>query len=342
MPTGRFKILITSEELSERISMFVKEHPESAQNDAQAIYNAWSSYEEARGINNRRVVEIAGKKIGIGFPVYFIAEIGINHNGSIELAKKLIDMAVEASCDAVKFQKRTINKVYAPEELAKPRESPFGKTNGDLKRALEFGEEGYGEIDRYCKEKGIVWFASPWDTESVDFLEKFDTPCHKVASAKLTDRGLLEKIKATGKPVILSTGMSTMGEIEKAVALLGEENLVLMHCTSTYPSSDSELDLNVIRTLKERFGCPVGYSGHETGVQPTLTAIAIGAEVAERHITLDRAMYGSDQAASLERRGLEIILRDGKAIRDYLGQFEKRVHDSEVPIAKKLRTITTL
>jgi N-acetylneuraminate synthase len=242
----------------------------------------------------RKKVKIANKIVGDGEPVFITAEIGINHNGDINIAKKLIDVAVSAGCDAVKFQKRTIELVYTPEELAKPRESPFGKTNGDLKRALEFGEKEYAEIDRYCKEKGILWFASPWDVKSVDFLEKFDVPCHKVASAMLTDDELLKKIKATGKPVILSTGMSTQEQIRHAVQVLGEDNLVLLHCTSTYPCSDEELNLKVIQWLRDNFTCPVGYSGHEVGVYSSLVAVLLGACMIERHITLDRAMFESE------------------------------------------------
>ena len=222
-------------------------------------------------------VKIGNKLIGEGEPVFIIAEIGINHNGDSNIAKQLIDMAVSAGCDAVKFQKRTIEVVYTPEELDKPRENPFGTTNGDLKRGLEFGEEQYKEIDRYCKEKGIIWFASPWDEQSVDFLEKFDVPCYKIASASLTDDALLKHIASKGKPIILSTGMSTIEQIKHAVELLTEDNLILLHCTATYPSKDEELNLKVIPWLKENFNCPIGYSGHEPGVYSSLAAAVLGA-----------------------------------------------------------------
>ena len=282
-------------------------------------------------------VKIASKTIGDGEPVFITAEIGINHNGDINIAKKLIDTAVSAGCDAVKFQKRTIELVYTPEELAKPRENPFGPTNGDLKRGLEFGEKEYAEIDLYCKEKGILWFASPWDVKSVDFLEKFNVPCHKIASALLTDDELLKKIRVTGKPVILSTGMSTEEQIRHAVQALGEDNLVLLHCTSTYPCSDQELNLKVIHWLKDNFNCPVGYSGHEVGVYSSLAAVLLGACMVERHITLDRAMFGSDQAASLEPQGLIRLVRDIHAVPGWLGDGKKKVFESELPILEKLR-----
>ena len=318
-------------------------------------------------------ITIDGKNIGSGYPVYVIAEIGINHNGSIEIAKKMIDMAVMAGCDAVKFQKRTIKSVYSKEELSKPREMPLDvltnainrnalprersellkkciarntlpshipTTNGDQKYALEFVENDYKEIDKYCKEREITWFASPWDLESVDFLEKFNTPCYKIASASLTDKGLLKKIKETGKPIILSTGMSTMEQINKAVDFLGEENLILLHCTSTYPTPEKEQDLNVIKTLKKEFNCPIGYSGHERGIQPTLTAITLGACVVERHITMDRSMYGSDQRVSLEKDGLYRICREAKKIPLYIGKSNKIVQESEVPVMASLRKIT--
>ncbi|KKW08804.1 MAG: N-acetylneuraminate synthase [Parcubacteria group bacterium GW2011_GWA1_49_26] len=253
----------------------------------------------------RKKVTIGGKTIGEGEPTFIIAEIGINHNGSLENAQKLIDVAVDAGCDAVKFQKRTIDVVYTPEELVRPRESVFGNTNGDLKRGLEFGEKEYAEIDRYCKEKGIMWFASPWDEGSVDFLAKFDIPCYKIASPSLTDDNLLRHVRSKGKSIILSTGMSTVEQIRHAVEVLSEDDLVLLHCTSTYPGADEELNLKVIPWLKEQFSCPIGYSGHEVGVYSSLVAAVLGACVVERHITLDRAMWGSDQAASLEPQGIE-------------------------------------
>lgn len=284
-------------------------------------------------------VKIYDKKIGENEPVFITAEIGINHNGDIAIAKKLIDIAAETGCDAVKFQKRTIEIIYTKEELAKPRENPFGGTNGDLKRGLEFGEEEYAEINRYCKEKGIIWYASCWDEPSVDFIEKFNPSCYKIASASLTDDNLLKHTKAKGKPLILSTGMSTMEEINHAVNILGKENLVLLHCTSTYPSDPKELNLKAIKKLKEEFNCPVGYSGHEVGVASSVTAAVIGACMIERHITLDRAMWGSDQAASLEPQGLKRMIRDIGLIPIIMGDGIKKVYESELPIIDKLRRV---
>ncbi len=288
---------------------------------------------------NKKIVEIGGKKIGEGCPVFITAEIGINHNGDINIAKKLIDMAVFAGCDAVKFQKRTIDVVYTKEDLDRPRETPFGNTNGELKEALEFGEQEYQEIDRYCKERNIMWFASPWDIGSVDFLEKFDIPCYKIASPSLTDDDLLKHVKSKGKPIILSTGMSTIEQINHAVEIIGEENLILLHCTSTYPSKPEELNLRVILQLREMFDFPIGYSGHETGVVPSVMAAILGARVIERHITLDRAMWGSDQSASLEPNGLNIMVRDIKLMPVCLGDGKKKVFESEKPILEKLRRV---
>ena len=287
----------------------------------------------------RKCVKIANKIIGEGFPCFIIAEIGINHNGSLAMAKKMIDIAVTTGCDAVKFQKRTIDIVYTKEELAKERKSVFGNTNGDLKRGLEFGEEEYSEIDSYCKQKGILWFASCWDENSVDFMEKFDTPCYKIASASLTDDNLLKHIKSKGKPVLLSTGMSTMEQIKHAVSILGEDNLVLYHCTSTYPSNMDEINLKVIETLKKEFSCPIGYSGHERGVTPSVLAVALGADSVERHITLDRTNWGSDQAASLEMAGLYHLVRDVRQVPYLLGDGIKKVYPRELPIIDKLRRV---
>lgn len=268
---------------------------------------------------------------------YITAEIGINANGDINIAKKLIDMAVFAGCDAVKFQKRTIDEVYTPEELKKPRESVFGATNGDLKRGLEFGLEEYQEIDKYCKERGIEWFASPWDLKSVDFLEQFNLPYYKVASAMLTNDELLKRVKTkfVKKNVILSTGMSTIEQIDHAVRIL--ENPIILHCTSTYPSKIEELNLNVIPYLRKRYRCRVGYSGHGTGIVEPVIAVIMGATMIEKHITLDRAMWGSDQAASLEPDGLNKMVRNIRNIPKVLGDETKRVYDSEIPIMKKLR-----
>lgn len=285
-------------------------------------------------------VRIGDRLVGPGEPTFIVAEIGINHNGDVRIAKQLIDIAVDAGVDAVKFQKRTIQVVYSPEELARPRESPFGTTNGDLKRALEFGYDQYKAIDDYCHERGIMWFASCWDEGSVDFIAQFDPPCHKIASACLTDDNLLLHTRSKGKPVILSTGMSTMEQIRHAVEVLGREDLILLHCTSTYPSAVEELNLAVIPQLREMFDVPVGYSGHEVGVAPAVMAVvAFDACMVERHITLDRAMWGSDHAASLEPRGLQLLVRDIRLWPIVRGDGIKRVYDSEVPIRHKLRRV---
>jgi N-acetylneuraminate synthase len=284
-------------------------------------------------------LKIAGQIIGDGSPCYVVAEIGINHNGSVDLAKRLIEVAVAAGCNAVKFQKRTVDVVYTAAELAKVRESPFGNTNGELKHALEFGKQQYREIDAHCKKIGIVWFASPWDEASVDFLESFNVPCHKVASASLTDDYLLRHIRSTGKPVIISTGMSTMAQIDHAVDVLGKHDLVILHSTSTYPAAYDELNLRVIPVLARRFGVPVGYSGHETGIPSSVATIALGAKMIERHLTLDRAMWGSDQAASLEPNGITRLVRDIRLVETALGDGEKRVFEREVPVMEKLRRV---
>lgn len=284
-----------------------------------------------------KIVKIADKIIGDGHPCFVIAEIGINHNGDVNLAKKLIDVAVMAGCDAVKFQKRTVDVVYSKEELEKERQSPFGETNGDLKRGLEFGFEQYSEINKYCKKKGIIWFASCWDEKSVDFIEKFNPPCYKISSASLTDDELLKYTRATKKPILLSTGMSTMEQIEHAVDVLGLDNLVIYHCTSTYPSDHSEINLTVIKTFKEKFDCPIGFSGHERGLTPSIVAVAMGANSVERHITMDRTLWGSDHAASLEPNGLFRMVRDIRQIPIMTGDGIKKVYESEIPIIKKLR-----
>jgi N-acetylneuraminate synthase len=284
-------------------------------------------------------VQIAGRTVGPGNPCFVVAEIGINHNGDVGIAKKLIDVAAACGCSAVKFQKRTIEVVYTAAELQRPRESPFGETNGELKRGLEFGKAQYQQIDAHCKAKGIPWFASPWDEASVDFLEQFDVPCHKVASASLTDDGLLRHIRKTGKPVILSTGMSTMAQIDHAVEVLGRHDLVMLHATSTYPAQYDELNLKVIPVLAQRFKVPVGYSGHETGLASTVASVALGASMVERHLTLDRAMWGSDQAASLEPNGMQRLMWDILLVETSFGDGIKRLLDREVPIMEKLRRV---
>ena len=284
-------------------------------------------------------IRIGSKLVGSGKPCYVIAEIGINHNGDIDLAKRLINVASGAGCDAVKFQKRTIDVVYTSEELAKPRESPFGMTNGDLKRGLEFGQEEYEEIDRYCREVKIEWFASCWDEASVDFIAQFKVPCFKIASASLTDDNLLRHTRAVGKPIILSTGMSTINEVDHAVEVLGKQNLILLHACSTYPAFYDELNLHVINVLLERYGVPVGYSGHETGLPSSVAAAVLGACIIERHITLDRSMWGSDHAASLEPNGITRLIRDVRLIEKSMGDGVKRVLEREQPIIKKLRRV---
>lgn len=285
-------------------------------------------------------VKIGSKLVGDGQPFFVTGEIGINHSGSLELAKKLIDLAVESGCDAVKFQKRTIDVVYTPEELARPRENPFGETNGDLKRGLEFGLSVYQEIDRYCKEKNILWFASCFNEASVDFIDQFNPPCYKIASASLTDSSLLKHIRNKGKPIILSTGMSTLKQVERAVEILGEKDLIILHCTSTYPSEESELNLFVIQTLKSKYpNVPVGYSGHERSVKPSLYAACFGACMIERHITTDRTMWGSDQASSLGPMGLHFLVSDLRVIEQVRGDGIKKLLDSEIPIMKKLRRV---
>jgi len=277
--------------------------------------------------------------VGPGDPCYVVAEIGINHNGDLDICRQLIDAAVDAGCDAVKFQKRTVDVVYTVDELGRPRESPFGLTNGDLKRGLEFDDAGYRAIDAYCQDKGIVWFASCWDEASVDFIERFDPPAYKIASASLTDDALLAYTRATGKPIILSTGMSTLEQVDQAVKVLGSKNLVLLHTCSAYPSQYDELNLRVIPMLRERYGVPVGYSGHETGIPTSAATIALGACMVERHVTLDRAMWGSDQAASLEPNGITRLVRDIRLIETALGDGIKRVEERETPVMEKLRRV---
>ena len=284
-----------------------------------------------------KTVKIKDITVGDNYPCFIIAEIGINHNGDIETAKKLINVAHFCGCNAVKFQKRTVDKVYTKEELSIPRDSIFGKTNGDLKRGLEFDYDEYKIINEYCKELKMPWFVSCWDVDSVDFIEQFDVCAHKISSACLTDIELLKKIKSTNKPVLLSTGMSTIDEIDKAVDILGTDNLIIYHCTSTYPTSNNEINLNAIPMLKERYNCPIGFSGHERGIFPSSAAVILGACSVERHITLDRTMWGSDQAASLEPEGLRKLVRDIRNVKDILGDGIKVVYESELPIRKKLR-----
>jgi N-acetylneuraminate synthase len=284
-------------------------------------------------------VQIGNHLVGEGQPCFIVAEIGINHNGDLDTARKLISAAHLAGCDAVKFQKRTVDVVYAAEELAKPRENPFGPTNGDLKRGLEFGLKQYVALDEYCRMHKILWFASCWDEASADFIAQFDPPCFKIASASLTDDALLRHHRRHKKPIILSTGMSTLEQIDHAVEVLGKDDLILLHTTSTYPAKVEELNLLCVRQLKERYRVPVGYSGHEVGLSTSLAAAVLGACVIERHITLDRAMWGSDQAASVEPNGVARLVRDIHTAERAMGDGVKRVLESEVPILKKLRRV---
>lgn len=285
-------------------------------------------------------ITIGGREVGNGRPCYLIAEIGINHNGDIDIAKSLIDKAKQYGFDAVKFQKRTVEVVYSKEELDRPRESPFGATNGDLKRGLEFGAAEYKAIDAYAKEKGVDWFCSPWDEASVDFAEQFSPVAYKIASASLTDDNLLKHIKKTGRPILMSTGMSTLDEIDHAVEVLRGSDLLIMHTTSTYPSKDQELNLGVVETLRKRYNLPIGYSGHEVGVMPSAFAVsAYGASAVERHITLDRAMWGSDQAASLEPAGMDRLVKYIRQWEVVKGDGVKRVLEAEIPIKQKLRRV---
>jgi N-acetylneuraminate synthase len=276
--------------------------------------------------------------------VFVIAEIGINHNGSRDITEKLIDAAVEAGCDAVKFQKRTIEDVYTKEDLDRDRDSPWGTTNRQQKEGLEFDKEGYDFINAYCNDVGIEWFASAWDLESQKFLNQYECKYNKVASALLTYRELLEEIASQKKHTFISTGMSTLEQIDKAVKIFEDAgcSYELMHCNSTYPMPVEDANLKVMHTLQKRYGCNVGYSGHESGIIISCAAVAIGASSLERHITLDRSMYGSDQSASLEIGGLKRMMEYVRDISVAMGSPEKKVMDTEVAIAEKLRQYNTL
>ncbi len=287
-------------------------------------------------------VAIGDQMVGAGHPTYVIAEIGINHNGSVDIAKQLVDVAIVAGCDAVKFQKRTPELCVPPEQRELVRETPWGlMTYLEYKERIEFGEAEFRAIDDYCADRGITWFASCWDPPSVDFIEQFDPACHKLASASITDDALVDRVARTGRPIVLSTGMSTMEEIRHAVERLPRERLLVAHATSTYPCRPEELNLRALATLAEEFDCPVGYSGHEVGLQTTVAAVALGACFVERHITLDRAMWGTDQAASIEPGGLLRLVRDIRIIETALGDGVKRVYDSELPSRAKLRGTPT-
>ena len=271
--------------------------------------------------------------------MFIIAEIGINHNGSLEIAKKLIDMAHRSGCDAVKFQKRTIDKVYSKDELDKFRESPWGTTNREQKQGLEFDKKKYDIINEYCKKIKIEWFASAWDEESQEFLNQYNLKYNKIASAMITNFPLLDQVSMEKKHCFISTGMSTIEDIEKAVNIFkkNECSFELMHCNSTYPAKDEEINLNCINTLKDKFNCKVGYSGHENGVAISIAAAAFGLSSLERHITLDRTMYGSDQKASIEEPGLRQLVQSVRKISKALGDGKKRFYESEKVVADKLR-----
>jgi N-acetylneuraminate synthase len=287
-----------------------------------------------------REIMIGNRKVGVDHPTFIVAEIGINHNGSLEIAKSLIDVAVKTGVDAVKLQKRTPELCVPPDQQKHMRETPWGYiTYLEYRYKIEFGLNEYREIDRYCKQKNIPWFASVWDEPSVDFLQQFNPICYKIPSASLTDKKLLLRARESGKPVILSTGMSTFQQIKAAVKVLGEENLLITHATSTYPCDPEELNLKMIRTLQDTFTCPIGYSGHEVGLIPTVVAVSMGACLVERHITLDRAMWGSDQAASVEPGGMERLVKYVRVTEQALGDGVKRVYDSEVPSMRRLRRV---
>lgn len=285
-------------------------------------------------------IQINNQFIGNGHPTYIIGEIGINHNGDLDIAKKLIDVAAISGCDAVKFQKRT-PELCVPEDQKKlMRETPWGiMSYMDYRKKVEFGEKEYAEIDRYCGEKGITWFASCWDKPSVDFIEQFNPPCYKIASASLTDDELLSYHLMKKRLIIISTGMSTLEQIKTAVSLLDQNKMMISHCTSSYPCPPDELNLKMINTLQKEFDCPIGYSGHEVGLQTTYAAVVLGANFIERHITLDRAMWGSDQAASIEPSGLMRLVRDIRVIEKALGDGKKKVYEKELDMIKRLRRL---
>ena len=291
-------------------------------------------------MKSKREVKVGNIFIGDDYPVFVVAEIGINHNGSLDIVKKMIDGAKRAGCDAVKFQKRTPEICVPKDQWSIERDTPWGRmTYIDYRHKVEFGKEEYKEIDHYCKKLGIVWFASCWDLKAVDFMEEFDPPIFKTASASLTDSELLKRHAKLNKPVLVSTGMSTMEEIEQAVGLFGFDHLLIAHSTSSYPCKYEELNLRMITTLREKYPVPIGYSGHETGLSPTWAAVALGANFVERHITLDRAMWGTDQAASVEVDGFYRLVRNIRDIETALGDGVKKVYESELSARRKLRKV---
>lgn len=287
-----------------------------------------------------KAVKIGETWVGDGYPVYIIGEIGINHNGDVEIAKKLINEAYHAGLNAVKFQKRTPEICVPKEQQSQMRETPWGYISYlDYRYKVEFDEDQYREIDYLCKSIGISWFVSVWDETSVDFMEKFNPSCYKVPSASLTDLPLLKRLRATGRPLILSTGMSSFDQIKFAISQIGTENLIITHTTSAYPCDPEELNLKMIQTLQNEFDCPIGYSGHEVGLVPSAVAVALGACLVERHITLDRAMWGSDQAASVEPQGMEKLVKYIRVTEKSLGDGIKKVYDSEKSSLQKLRRV---
>ena len=290
---------------------------------------------------SKREIKIGNRFIGDGHPVFIIGEIGINHNGDVKIAKKIIAGAKHAGCDAVKFQKRTPEICTPKDQWNVERETPWGRmTYIEYRHKVEFDESQYTEIDKYCNEIGMVWFASCWDEPAVDFIEHFNPPLYKTASASLTDFSLLDKIKKLNKPIMISTGMSTMEEIDKAISFMDKNNLMVAHATSAYPCKNEELNLKMIETLKQKYSeIPIGYSGHEVGLAPTWAAVALGACFVERHITLDRAMWGTDQAASVEVGGMERLVGNIRDIEISLGDGIKKVYDSELGQIKKLRRV---
>ena len=285
-----------------------------------------------------RTITIGKKTVGAGHPTYIIAEIGINHNGSVQVAKDLIKAAYDAGVDAVKFQKRTPELCVPEHQKDQMRDTPWGYISYlDYRYKVEFGQTEYAEINAYTQSLGIDWLASSWDVPSLEFIDSFAPPAHKVPSALLTDHHLLRAMKDTGRPVILSTGMSTMDEIRQAVEILGTENLLICHTTSSYPCPPEELNLKMIKTLGEEFACPIGYSGHEVGLVPSALAVALGACLVERHVTLDRAMWGSDQAASVEPHGVRTLVKYIRVTEKSMGDGQKRVYESEQSSLEKLR-----
>jgi N-acetylneuraminate synthase len=287
-----------------------------------------------------KAVKIGERWVGNEFPTYIIGEVGINHNGDVEVAKNLVRAAHHAGMNAVKFQKRTPEICVPKEQQGQMRETPWGYISYlDYRYKVEFGVDEYAEIDALCKQLGMDWFVSPWDEPAIDFIEQFSPVCYKVPSAALTDLPLLKKMRATGRPMIVSTGMSTMDQIRRAIAEIGNENLVITHTTSAYPCDPDELNLRMIQTLKDEFDVPVGYSGHEVGLVPSAVAVALGACLVERHITLDRAMWGSDQAASVEPQGMEKLVKYIRVTEMALGDGVKQVYDSELSSLKKLRRV---